>query len=414
VIYIPFITLILVLFVIAIRPLIPIKISIWQVMLVGGLVVLATGSIHIHNAIKSLNWDVLGFLFGAFIIAEALESSGYLDKLLNKVFGKINSGFIILFLLMLISAIGSALFMNDTIAIIGVPIILYLIKKHENLKWPLFFGLAFSITIGSNLSPIGNPQNLLIANSGLTQPFVSFMHKLWLPSFINLAIAFVYLSLIFKKDLSHKLNKNKNKNKTNTHTHAQDTKISIDSIVSLFSGALLILLIIISAIFNHLISFSILSIIACLPILLFSKNRFKILKKIDWGTLIFFVSLFILIASVWDSGVLQQLVNKSGNSLLHLPVLMGVSVLVSQLISNVPLVALYLPILHTHHANLDLYLALAASSTIAGNLCLMGAASNIIILQRLEKTNNFKLKTGYFFLIGAPLVLINLLVYYFI
>jgi Na+/H+ antiporter NhaD/arsenite permease-like protein len=172
-------------------------------------------------------------------------------------------------------------------------------------------------------------------------------------------------------------------------------------------------LIILSSVFNNLIPFCVLSIIACLPIVLFSENRVKILKNIDWGTIIFFISLFILIASVWDSGILQQLVNKSGNSLLNLPILMSVSVLVSQFISNVPLVALYLPILHTHNANLNLYLSLAASSTIAGNLCLMGAASNIIVLNRLEKSNGFKLKTGYFFLIGAPLVLINLLVYYF-
>lgn len=382
-------------------------------MLAGALIVLSTVSISINNVIKSINWDVLGFLLGAFIIAEGLEYSGYLDKTLNKIFGKVNSGFIILFLLMLMSAIGSALFMNDTVAIIGVPVIIYLIKKHEKLKWPLFFGLVFSITIGSNLSPIGNPQNLLIANSGLSisNPFIIFIKKLWLPSFINLVIGFLYLSLVFKKDLSNKINLNQIKTKINKNN--QDNKISTDSIVSLVSGLLLILLIILSSVFNNLIPFCVLSIIACLPIVLFSENRVKILKNIDWGTIIFFISLFILIASVWDSGILQQLVNKSGNSLLNLPILMSVSVLVSQFISNVPLVALYLPILHTHNANLNLYLSLAASSTIAGNLCLMGAASNIIVLNRLEKSNGFKLKTGYFFLIGAPLVLINLLVYYF-
>ena len=96
---------------------------------------------------------------------------------------------------------------------------------------------------------------------------------------------------------------------------------------------------------------------------------------------------------------------------------MGVSVLVSQVVSNVPLVALYLKVLSlpTHDGALvsnNLYMALAVSSTIAGNLSVMGAASNVIILHRLEKTSDFVLGCGKFFVLGVPLVLVNILVYY--
>ena len=91
---------------------------------------------------------------------------------------------------------------------------------------------------------------------------------------------------------------------------------------------------------------------------------------------------------------------------------MGVSVVGSQIISNVPLVALYLPILKTHSADMNMYMALAASSTIAGNLSIIGAASNVIILQKFEKLDNFTLGLGKFFIMGLPLVMVNLLVYW--
>lgn len=64
----------------------------------------------------------------------------------------------------------AALLMNDTIAIVGTPIILQLGKSQKHITKPLLFALAFAITIGSVISPIGNPQNLLIAVQGDCHP----------------------------------------------------------------------------------------------------------------------------------------------------------------------------------------------------------------------------------------------------
>ena len=66
-----------------------------------------------------------------------------------------------------------------------------------------------------------------------------------------------------------------------------------------------------------------------------------------------------------------------------LPPVFAAGIGLSQLVSNVPLVSLYLPLLDGAHA--QTMLALAAASTIAGNLLVMGAASNAIIIQRAER-----------------------------
>ena len=95
----------------------------------------------------------------------------------------------------------------------------------------------------------------------------------------------------------------------------------------------------------------------------------------------------------------------------HIPSILIISVILSQFISNVPLVALYLPLLMQHsHANPNL-LALAVGSTIAGNLSILGAASNIIIIQNSEKRGIRGFGFWEFIKIGAPLTLINLLIY---
>lgn len=118
--------------------------------------------------------------------------------------------------------------------------------------------------------------------------------------------------------------------------------------------------------------------------LLFSRKRIEILRNIDWTTLIFFVSMFVLMKSVWISGTFKGLLDKLSYNLGSMPVILAVSIGFSQFISNVPFVALYLPAMGNAVSQEQL-MALAAGSTIAGNLLIFGAASNVIIIQNAEK-----------------------------
>lgn len=129
------------------------------------------------------------------------------------------------------------------------------------------------------------------------------------------------------------------------------------------------------------------TLIAALPILLFSRKRISIIKKVDWHTLVFFAAMFILMQAVWDTGFFQSIISALNINLISIPVILAVSVLLSQLITNVPLVALYLPMLSHLGATTKEMMALATGSTIAGNLSILGAASNVIIIQNAEKNS---------------------------
>jgi len=97
----------------------------------------------------------------------------------------------------------SALLMNDTMAIIGTPLMLLLASRNSISPRVLLLSLAFAITIGSVMSPIGNPQNLLIAmHDGISNPFIIFLRHLFLPTIINLFIAYVFLRLYYRQEFS--------------------------------------------------------------------------------------------------------------------------------------------------------------------------------------------------------------------
>ncbi|NMA88840.1 MAG: anion transporter, partial [Methanoculleus bourgensis] len=152
------------------------------------------------------------------------------------------------------------------------------------------------------------------------------------------------------------------------------------------------------------------ALVAALPILAGSRRRVEILRRVDWPTLAFFAGLFVLMASVWQSGFFQMLVEGSSIDLSAVPVIATVSVIVSQFVSNVPFVALSLPVLAHLGTSTPAMMALAAGSTIAGNMLILGAASNVIIIQAAEKDGE-TLTFREFARVGVPLTVVQTAVY---
>ncbi len=405
---IPIITLFVVFIAIALRKLLPFHLRIWMIMLVGSLVVLLTGRISPSEALHSIDFNIMGYLFGVFVIGQALEESGYLYQLSYYCFRWVKNPNQFLLLIFLLLGPASALLMNDTLAIMATPVILLIARSNHLDAKPFLLALAYAITIGSVLSPIGNPQNLLIAIKGnLHQPFVHFFSNLAIPTLINLLIAYGFIFFRYRRGIAHKQITIRKKEISNK---------SLGNLckLSLFIMLFLIMLKIVGVYGESGLSikFGIITLISAAPLLILSSSRWVILKKMDWPTLIFFVAMFILMHSVWETGFFQSLLKQSNLNVSAIPVVLFISVIMSQLISNVPLVALYLPVLmHSNVINQQL-LVLAVGSTIAGNFLLMGAASNIIIIQNAEKRGDPGFGFFEFALLGIPLGLINLLVYW--
>lgn len=403
--YFPVIILFVVFFLIAIRQIGNVKLQIWQIMLGGAVLVLFSGSISFYKAIEAINTDVILFLFGMFVVGQALEESGYLSHLTYKFFKKAKNLNLLLLMILFGMGIASAILMNDTLAIIGTPVVLTLAKNHKTSPKALLLALAFAITIGSVMSPIGNPQNLLIAlHSNIKNPFVVFIKYLALPTILNLFVVFVLIKIFYrnhfhKEVLKHSQEPIKHKN------------LAILSKISLILIFIMIGIKILSVLIKTGIEIKLtyIALTSALPVILFSSKRFYILKRIDWATLVFFASMFVLMQCVWDTGFFQLFFNS--NKITSVPAIFSVSVLLSQFISNVPLVALYLPLLHQAGAGIKEFMTLAAGSTIAGNMLILGAASNVIIVQNAEKKGN-TITFFEFAKIGIPLTIINILIYW--
>lgn len=382
------------------------RLPIWFIMLLGAIAVLLTGQISPADAMQAIDVDVMLFLFGMFVVGGAFEESGYLASLSSRIFRKVKSTNALILVILFWFGITSALLMNDTMAIIGTPVVLLLAKKHQMNSKVLLLALAFSITIGSVMSPIGNPQNLLIAmNGGVVNPFVTFLRFLLVPTLVNLLVTYAFLKLFYRKHFHNNLLEH-------SEERIKDQRLAQLSRLSLIVLFVLILTKIVLVYWNIDFRLTYISLLAMLPIVVCSKRRYRLLRSIDWPTLVFFAAMFVLMKSVWEAGVLQSGLAKLNVNVLSLPSIFAVSIVLSQFISNVPLVALYLPLMMYTGSSVKEMIALAAGSTIAGNLSILGAASNVIIIQNAEKKSRLTLTFFEFVRIGLPLTIINAIVYW--
>ena len=383
------------------------RIRIWQAMLGGAVAMLLSGQITPRQALAAIDVDVMLFLFGMFIIGQAMVDSGYLYCFADRALTHVRSCDGLVLALLLGTALASALLMNDTLAIIATPLMLHLAREHRMAPRLLLLVLAFAVTIGSVMSPIGNPQNLLIAvRGGLANPFVSFLAALGPPTLVSLLVTYGVLRWMFRREF-HSTPLVHTPAELNDPPLARLAQISLLIVVLLIG--LRIGLTVTQAGWNFRLSH--IAAAGALPLLLFSRRRLAIVRRIDWSTLIFFAAMFVLMEGVWLSGYFQRSIDALHIDITTIPAVMGVGVALSQLISNVPLVALYLPLLQHAGAGQPALMALAAGSTIAGNLLIMGAASNVIIIQNAERAG-IGLGFMQFARVGIPVTLLNTLIYW--
>lgn len=131
--------------------------------LLGAMLMVIFRVITPEEAYAAIDLPILGLLFGTMVVSVYLERADmfkYIGKLLS---WKSKGAKDLLCRICLISALSSALFTNDTSCVVLTEFILKIAKQHNLPPHPFLLALASSANIGSSATPIGNPQNLVIA-----------------------------------------------------------------------------------------------------------------------------------------------------------------------------------------------------------------------------------------------------------
>ncbi len=314
---------------------------------------------YIKEYLYFINWKTIATIAGLMAVTTGIEQSAVLDTFTAKIINRSGSELGLAIRLIALSVIFSAFLTNDVSLFILIPVTLHIQKYIKNDVGKLIIFEAIGVNVGSTLTPIGNPQNIYLFHK-MQLNSAKFVVQM-LPVFLVLTIVLaVFVIFAFKGKPLLRTEENFGNRKKNSLLFA----VSVAFIVLYFlflnsSSAIYVLLALI------LITY-----------LIISKS---VLRHSDWSLLLLFCVMFI------DFGVMARIPFihnlMTSINLNNTKNLFGTSVLLSQIISNVP-ASIFL----SHYsAN---YRIIAYGVNLGGNGIITGSLANVIAL-RLSKKNLF-------------------------
>ena len=348
--------------------------------LLGTVLMVAFGVVTPKEAYNLVNWDTICLLLGMMIVAEHLRSAGLFEKITSKL-ENFDKPFVLLVVIAFSAAILSSILVNDPVCVVFTPLVLLLChKKHLN-PLPYLIVLATSSNIGSSLTLTGNPQNMIIGNISKLE-FLHFLKLMLLPFLAAMAINLGLAWLFYRNKLKLEAAPIEIKNADALYNYEDDHPLKTRR---LRIGILGLIVTCLGFITGCSMAFSALA-GAVIVITFHRKDPGEILAKLDWSLLMFFSALFVVIGGLQTSGLAAAIANWSlklisGELTKQIWVFSGVTLVGSNLLSNVPFVLLAshsVPSLN----NPELFWCLLAYvSTIAGNLTIFGSVANMIVAE---------------------------------
>ena len=167
--------------------------------LVGSTALILSGAITLDEAYAALDMNTILLLFAMMVINVNLRLAGFFELVTAKVIRLARTPRTLLAVLILVSGVLSAIFLNDTIVLMFTPLVLEITRALRRNPIPYLVGLVSAANIGSTATITGNPQNMIIGiASGI--PFNEFTAALATVALAGLGIAWIVLVLVYRSE----------------------------------------------------------------------------------------------------------------------------------------------------------------------------------------------------------------------
>lgn len=343
----------------------------------GAVAMVLFGVVALAEAYQTIDWNTLIFLLGIMILVAHFQVSGFFDWIAVHVARVARTRFQLMVLVVFTAGILSAFFVNDTICLAFTPIVLVMTEHLEIPPLPYVIALATSANVGSVMSVTGNPQNALVGISAHFS-FLGFLAHLAPVALIGLGINVAVLTLFFRREILH-----------HALVHRSPELIVKLDRTLLIKCALAASLVLVLWVFGY--SFPLVAIAVGAFILVIGREKAEnIYQRLDWELLLFFASLFVVVTGFQASGAVSHVIDHfhsglEGHMTSQLFAVSGVMLILSNLVSNVPAVLLFRPLVTSFPNSHYIWLAVASTSTLAGNATPISSVANLIVLQQAGK-----------------------------
>jgi Na+/H+ antiporter NhaD/arsenite permease-like protein len=338
--------------------------------IIGAVLMVAFGAVTAHEALRFIDFGTLVLLFSMMLVVGCLHLAGFFDWIAGLAVQHLHPRSLLPAIIFLTGGL-AAFFVNDIVCLAMVPLTLKAARRMGLKPLPYLLAVATASNIGSVATITGNPQNMLIGSfSGMD--YRAFLVRLGPVALMGLALDWLVIRLIFGRARAMLVEEIPEETPRIRMRELRKPAIVIALVLAGFLAG-----------FPPPMTAAV---GAALMLITRTREPRLVYDEVDWGVLVFFVGLFLIVGGAENAGLTQHLFAVANRlNMQNAGMLTLVTAALSNVVSNVPAVMLLKPLAAGFHDARTGWLVLAMASTLAGNFTITGSVANLIVVERARE-----------------------------
>jgi len=337
--------------------------------LTGAALMMAVGAITPDEAYHAVNLDTLALLLGMMIVVAHLRLSGFFRLVTSWALAHAHSPLILLATIALTAGAFSAFLVNDAVCLVMAPLVIEVTRSLRRDPIPYLLAVAMASNVGSAATITGNPQNMIVGAVSRI-PYTEFAAALAPVALAGIVLVFAVLAALWFREF---------RQSTQLVAKPRSLRIHKPQLIK----AVLVTLGVIAAFFAGVPVAMAAFLGGALLLVTRSIKAHKVYQEIDGSLLLMFAGLFVVVAAAEKVLLGPELVGAVQSfHFANTYILTADTAVLSNIISNVPAVLALKPFVLGLADQHRIWLVIAMSATLAGNLTPVGSVANLIVAER--------------------------------
>ena len=380
----------------------------------GAMVLILTGVMSADKALSYIDFNTIGVLVGMMIFVAIVRRSGMFEYIAVRAAKAVHGDpWKIMVAFTLITAVLSAILDNVTTVLLVGPRSIAIARMLKIDPVPFLMGQILASNVGGTATLIGDPPNIMIGSAAHLS-FMDFLDNTGFAVLFILVVLILLMKIVYEKKIEL----------GTVDTGAiekQDPSKSITNRALMKKGIIVLICVIVGFMFHDKLGIesSVIALTAAAVMLIIGREDVnEAIQDVEWTTILFFMSLFVVVGGLTETGIIKELASKiinatDGHPMVTMLVLLWASALLSSILDNIPFVATLIPLILAMQAHgmdvTSFWWAISLGACLGGNGTMIGASANVV-LSDISTKHGYPITFKSYLKVGMPFMLLSIVI----
>ena len=380
----------------------------------GAVALILTGVMSADKALSYIDFNTIGVLVGMMIFVAIVRQSGMFEYIAVRAAKAVHGDpWKIMVAFTLITAVLSAILDNVTTVLLVGPMSIAIARMLKIDPVPFLMGQILASNVGGTATLIGDPPNIMIGSAAHLS-FMDFLENTGFTVLFILVVLILLMKVVYEKKIEL--------GTVDTGAIEKlDPSKSITNRALMRKGIIVLICVIIGFMFHDKLGIesSVIALTAAAVMLIIGREDVdQAIQGVEWTTILFFMSLFVVVGGLTETGIIKELASKiigatNGHPMVTMLVLLWASALLSSILDNIPFVATLIPLILAMQADgmdvTSFWWAISLGACLGGNGTMIGASANVV-LSDISTKHGYPITFKSYLKVGMPFMLLSIVI----